>query len=225
MAVVLLGGGPAGRRARRGLRTWPLRLAPALTSTFGESRSRAFHAGIDLKTWGETGHPVQALADGYIWRVRTSPWGYGRALYQKLADGRTCGLCPSGGVCRAHGRTRPASTAAAADATAWICISRRGKFQYSAARVIAWSGESGAGPPHLHLELRDANNVAINPSLAWVLPSPIRSRRPCSGWLSRRMDAQCPSGGRARPLCAEFALAAGPGGVCRGADPCRCSAR
>ena len=54
---------------------WPLRLAPALSSTFGESRSRAFHAGIDLKTWGETGHPVQALADGYIWRVRTSPWG------------------------------------------------------------------------------------------------------------------------------------------------------
>ena len=74
--------------AEEGGFTWPLSLAPALTSTFGESRSRAFHAGIDLKTWGETGHPVQALADGYIWRVRTSPWGYGRALYQKLADGR-----------------------------------------------------------------------------------------------------------------------------------------
>ena len=67
---------------------WPLELKPALSSTFGETRPTAFHAGIDLKTWGKTGYPVRALADGWILRVRTSPWGYGRALYQQLADGR-----------------------------------------------------------------------------------------------------------------------------------------
>ena len=80
--VLLVVALPAG--AQDGSLVWPLRLAPALSSTFGESRSRAFHAGIDLKTWGETGHPIQALADGYIWRVRTSPWGYGRGLVPEI---------------------------------------------------------------------------------------------------------------------------------------------
>ena len=143
---------------------WPLRLAPALSSTFGESRSRAFHAGIDLKTWGETGHPVQALADGYIWRVRTSPWGYGRVLYQKLADGRI--------VVYAHLEDFAAPVAERV-AQAQQQLGRysvdlyfeAGEIPVLGGAVIAWSGESGAGPPHLHLELRDADNVAINPLL------------------------------------------------------------
>ena len=147
--------------AEEGGLIWPLSLAPALTSTFGESRSRAFHAGIDLKTWGETGHPVQALADGYIWRVRTSPWGYGRALYQKLADGRT--------VVYAHLEDFAAPMAELVQQAqqqrgrySVDLYFKEGEIPVLGGAVIAWSGESGAGPPHLHLELRDANNVAIN---------------------------------------------------------------
>ena len=150
--------------AEEGPLLWPLRLAPALSSTFGESRSRAFHAGIDLKTGGETGHPVQALADGYIWRVRTSPWGYGRALYQKLADGRI--------VVYAHLEGFAAPVAERVQQAQ----QQRGRYSVDlyfeageipvlGGAVIAWSGESGAGPPHLHLELRDADNAAINPLL------------------------------------------------------------
>ena len=150
--------------AEEGGFTWPLRLAPALSSTFGESRSRAFHAGIDLKTWGETGHPVQALADGYIWRVRTSPWGYGRALYQKLADGRT--------VVYAHLEDFAAPMAELVQQAqqqrgrySVDLYFKEGEIPVLGGAVIAWSGESGAGPPHLHLELRNKNNVAINPLL------------------------------------------------------------
>ena len=160
--VLLVVALPAG--AQEGGLIWPLRLAPALSSTFGESRSRAFHAGIDLKTWGETGHPVQALADGYIWRVRTSPWGYGRALYQKLADGRM--------VVYAHLEGFAAPMAELVQQAQ----QQRGRYSVDlyfedgeipvlGGAVIGWSGESGAGPPHLHLELRDDNNVAINPLL------------------------------------------------------------
>ena len=68
---------------------WPMDAKPALTSTFGEYRPGRFHAGLDLKTWGREGYPVNAVLDGYIWRIRTSPWGYGRAVYIKLKDGRT----------------------------------------------------------------------------------------------------------------------------------------
>ena len=163
--MLLLGvvAGPSASAQEAAL-SWPLRIAPALSSTFGESRSRAFHAGIDLKTWGATGHPIQALADGYIWRARTSPWGYGRALYQKLADGRT--------VVYAH-LERFAAPVAERVAQAQKQRGRysvdlhfeAGEIPVLGGAVIAWSGESGAGPPHLHLELRDADNVAINPLL------------------------------------------------------------
>ena len=160
--VLLVVALPAG--AEEGSLLWPLRLAPALSSTFGESRSRAFHAGIDLKTWGETGHPVQALADGYIWRVRTSPWGYGRALYQKLADGRTVVYAHLEGFAAPMAELVQQAQQQRGRYSVDLYF-KEGEIPVLGGAVIGWSGESGAGPPHLHLELRDANNVAINPLL------------------------------------------------------------
>ena len=153
---------PAGAQERSLL--WPLRLAPALSSTFGESRSRAFHAGIDLKTWGETGHPVQALADGYIWRVRTSPWGYGRALYQKLADDRMVVYAHLEGFAAPMAELVQQAQQQRGRYSVDLYF-EEGEIPVIGGAVIGWSGESGAGPPHLHLELRDENNVAINPLL------------------------------------------------------------
>ena len=150
--------------AQEGGFTWPLRLAPALTSTFGESRSRAFHAGIDLKTWGETGHPVQALADGYIWRVRTSPWGYGRVLYQKLADGRMVVYAHLEGFAAPMAELVQQAQQQRGRYSVDLYF-KEGEIPVLGGSVIAWSGDSGAGPPHLHLELRNENNVAINPLL------------------------------------------------------------
>lgn len=141
---------------------WPLEMQPALSSTFGETRSTAFHAGIDLKTWGKTGYAVRAIADGSLLRARTSPWGYGRAVYQRLADGRI--------AVYAH-LERFAEPLAARVAKA-----QQAKRQYSVqlwfeedeipvqrGQVLAYTGESGAGPPHLHLEIRSADNVPLNP--------------------------------------------------------------
>ena len=160
--VLLVAALPAS--AEEGSLLWPLRLGPALSSTFGESRSRAFHAGIDLKTWGETGHPVQALADGYIWRVRTSPWGYGRVLYQKLADGRTVVYAHLEGFAAPMAELVQQAQQQRGRYSVDLYF-KDGEIPVLGGSVIAWSGESGAGPPHLHLELRDANNVAINPLL------------------------------------------------------------
>ncbi|MFP4192555.1 MAG: M23 family metallopeptidase, partial [Candidatus Hydrogenedentota bacterium] len=67
---------------------WPLDVDPVLTSSFGEYRTGRFHAGIDLRTYG-IGQPVRAPEDGEVVRVRTSPYGYGKALYIRLADGNT----------------------------------------------------------------------------------------------------------------------------------------
>ena len=142
--------------------SWPLSSGRALSSTFGESRSTAFHAGIDLKTWGKTGYEVRAVGSGYAWRLRTSPWGYGRAVYQRLVDGRIvvyahlAGFAPR--LARLVKRAQLESRQYSVDLRL-----REDEIPIRRGELIAWSGESGAGPPHLHLELRDPNNVPFNP--------------------------------------------------------------
>ncbi|MBU0519826.1 M23 family peptidase, partial [bacterium] len=64
-------------------------MSRSLSSTFGETRDGHYHFGIDIKTNGTEGHSCYAVADGDIVRVRVSPYGYGKALYLQLADGRT----------------------------------------------------------------------------------------------------------------------------------------
>src|SRR5688572_13486031 len=131
----------------------PLAQSPGLTSGFGEYREGRFHAGIDYSTESRVGAPVRAIADGHVERVRASGVGYGRALYLRLRDGRTA-------VYGHLSRFAPALDA-------WVTAKQEssgryeqdlepaaGAFAFRQGEVIAWSGESGAGPPHLHLELR-----------------------------------------------------------------------
>ena len=152
---------PASSPADGGYR-WPLSAPPALTSTFAEHRSGHFHAGLDLKTWGKQGYAVYAVADGYVWRVRTSPWGYGRAVYLRLEDGRTAVYGHLSGFNEAIERAVRAAQI------------RRGRYSVDlypppgsiplkAGQEIARSGRSGCAHPHLHFELRDADNRPLNP--------------------------------------------------------------
>ena len=149
---------------------WPLDLKPAaLTSTFGETRSSSFHAGVDLKTWGKTGFQVHAVADGWVERLRTSPWGYGLALYQRLDDGRLVVyahlerfFAPAASRVRAEQqRTRQYTV------DLWL---KKGEIRIRRGQGIAWTGQSGAGPPHLHLEIRDSANAPVNPLLQGIGP-------------------------------------------------------
>lgn len=141
---------------------WPLAISPTLSSTFGETRSKAFHFGIDLKTWGKTGYDVRAVDDGHVMRVRTSPWGYGRALYEKLADDRIVVYAHLESFSPAIAEKVRAAQAETGRYTVDLWFEPE-EILLSRGEIIAQSGESGAGPPHLHLELRDTNNVPLNP--------------------------------------------------------------
>ncbi|MDQ1352228.1 MAG: hypothetical protein QG657_2534, partial [Acidobacteriota bacterium] len=68
---------------------WPLDFNNGYSSSFQEFRSNHFHAGIDLRTFQTTGHPVYAIADGCIVRIRMTKTGSGKCLYLKHADGNT----------------------------------------------------------------------------------------------------------------------------------------
>ncbi len=150
---------------------WPLELQPALSSTFGETRATAFHAGIDLKTWGKTGYAVRAVADGWIQRVRTSPWGYGRALYQRLADGRIAVYAHLEGFFEpVQDRVRLKQRASRRySVQLWL---EEGEIPVRRGQIIARTGQSGAGAPHLHLEIRDADNIPLNPLQQGLGPVP-----------------------------------------------------
>ncbi|MFN0150623.1 MAG: M23 family metallopeptidase [bacterium] len=146
---------------------WPLAERGCVTGSFGEYRANHYHAGIDLSTGGAIGLAVRAPAAGRIVRLRASPYGYGRAVYIDLDDAER-------GV-----RGQQVVYGHLSDfAPRWRALvvaeqERLGKFtvdfavpdspRVAAGEVVAFSGDTGAGPPHLHFEVRDGDATAIDP--------------------------------------------------------------
>ncbi len=169
------GRGPAGAAEY----VWPMATGPALTSSFGEYRPGRLHAGLDLKTWGREGIPVLAVADGFVSRVRTSPWGYGKAVYLRLADGRTAvyghlsAFAPAvHEVVRREQRRRGTYSV--------NLFLEEDRISVKRGDVIGASGSTGTGFPHLHFELRDEVQRPVNPLVNGLpakdtLPPVIRS--------------------------------------------------
>ena len=69
--------------------TSPVDFKMALSGTFGELRTNHLHSGIDIKTYGATGKPLKAVADGFVSRVAVSPGGFGNAIYVEHPNGYT----------------------------------------------------------------------------------------------------------------------------------------
>ncbi|MBN1481783.1 M23 family metallopeptidase [candidate division KSB1 bacterium] len=143
---------------------WPTDASQLFTSSFAESRGGRFHAGFDVKTWGKTGYPIYAVRDGYISRIRVSPFGYGRALYLTLDTGEIA----------VYGHLEKFSDEIEAYVKAEQkrrnmyeiqLYPRSSQFRVKQGDLIALSGDSGVGYPHLHFELRDAASNPMNPLL------------------------------------------------------------
>ena len=141
---------------------WPLPIEPAVSSNFCEYREGHFHAGIDIRTFGQEGVPCLAAGAGYVSRVRCSPRGYGKAVYIQLDGGQTLVYSHLSefsqeleeAVAQQQLRRnrytvdfRPAPT----------------RFPVSRGDVIGYSGQTGATAPHLHFEIRDAKESPLNP--------------------------------------------------------------
>ncbi|MBN2600395.1 MAG: M23 family metallopeptidase [Candidatus Marinimicrobia bacterium] len=141
---------------------WPTNTGHYLSSSFGEYRSGHFHSGIDIKTNYRTGYPVFAIANGYVWRVRTSSTGYGKAVYLKLDDGNLA----------VFGHLDEFNPFLNAYIKAEQLLQKRyhtdiyfkeNEFRVFRGDTIAFTGETGTKHPHLHFEIRDRNNCLINP--------------------------------------------------------------
>lgn len=143
---------------------WPLDRRPELASSFGEYRPTRFHAGVDLRTNG-VGLPVHSLDTGYVERVRCSPWGFGKAVYVRQNDGYTAVYAHLQGFEGELAAYVRKAQHAAQNYTVDLTPTP-GSLPLQRGQVLARSGETGIGPPHLHLELRGADGCPINPRMA-----------------------------------------------------------
>jgi murein DD-endopeptidase MepM/ murein hydrolase activator NlpD len=145
-------------------------LPGSLAGTMGELRSTHFHSGLDIRTNNVIGLPVLASKSGYISRVSVGPSGYGNVVYIAHPDGYTtiyAHLDKFKGdlaeyVLKEHYRKRSANV---------NLYFKPGQFTVKRGDTIALSGNSGSsGGPHLHFDIRDKNNFALNPLLVESFP-------------------------------------------------------
>ena len=71
----------------------PLDVPVQLSGNFGELRPNHFHTGFDFKTLQREGLDVYAVADGYVSRIKMSPYGNGKAIYITHPNGYTSVYC------------------------------------------------------------------------------------------------------------------------------------
>lgn len=133
-----------------------------LSGNFCELRSSHMHAGLDIKVGGVVGAPVYAAADGYVSRVKIGWGGYGNALYLQHPNGTTtvyAHLHEFNDKIKKYVRDAQYRQESFA-----IELFPGEQLKVEKGEVIGKAGNSGSsGGPHLHFEIRDANQVPMDP--------------------------------------------------------------
>ncbi len=143
----------------------PLDIPTVLSGTFGELRSNHFHSGLDLKTNGEEGLNVYAVASGTVTRIKISHRGYGKAIYIAHPNGHTsvyAHLQKFSPEIEAYVKKRQY----AKESYEIELFPKSGSLQVKQKDIIGYSGNTGGSSgPHLHFEIRDSRSRPMNPML------------------------------------------------------------
>lgn len=148
----------------------PLDTTLYLSANFGAIRGNHFHSGIDIRTYGQEGLPVRAVADGYVARIKVSPYGYGRALYINHPNGYTSVY--------AHLQTFSDEINQYVEQEQYRqksfdidAFPARNALKVSQSDLIALSGNSGGSSgAHLHFEIRHTKTEEIIDPLLFGFP-------------------------------------------------------
>lgn len=157
--VASIGSGPPNKSYK-----FPFQFRPIQVSgTFGEMRSNHFHSGLDMKTGTDIRFPVYAIEDGYVYRLKVSPYGFGKAVYLRHPDGKFSVYAHLDGFNKTFEDFIYRKQYASKQYEQEIYLSST-DLLVKKGELIAFSGNSGASTgPHLHFEIREPDERIINP--------------------------------------------------------------
>lgn len=142
----------------------PLGIPLVLASNFGELRSNHFHMGLDFKTNSKIGYKIYSIDEGFVSRIKISPYGYGNAIYIDHPNGITSVY----GHCSEFKGQIDSIVKIMQEADQNFTVEifpGKGVIKVAKGQIIALSGNSGGSTgPHLHFEVRDTKTEhALNP--------------------------------------------------------------
>src|SRR5690554_4080958 len=144
----------------------PLDVPLVLAANFGELRSNHFHTGIDIKTNRRSGYNILSIEDGYVSRIKVSPWGYGHVVYIDHYNGLTSVYAH----CEAFVGELADLAFQQQENNEGFEINyypAKDSLKVKKGQIIAKSGNTGGSTaPHLHFEIRETvTEHALNPLL------------------------------------------------------------
>ena len=135
----------------------------ALSGTFGELRTNHFHSGIDIKTGGVVGTPLYAVDDGWVYRIKASPYGFGKAVYLRHDDGKFSVYAHLNGYNKQIAEVLYQKQYASKSFEQEIYLPKN-RIPVGKGDLIGYAGNSGSSTgPHLHFEIRDPDERITNP--------------------------------------------------------------
>jgi hypothetical protein len=169
----------------------------SLAGTMGELRTTHFHSGIDIRTNNMIGMPVRASKSGYISRITSSGVGYGNVIYITHPDGNTTLYAHldkfKGPVAKHILQEQYRLKSGEID-----LYFNPGEFTIMRGDTIGLSGNSGSsGGPHLHYDIRDSENNALDPIKVAGFPELVDKYPPAAEKIAlRTMDINSRINGR-----------------------------
>ncbi|MGQ9603775.1 MAG: M23 family metallopeptidase [bacterium] len=137
-----------------------------LTSSFGSWRRTHIHAGLDFSTGRKVGRGIYAIDTCRVSRISISSNGYGKALYLLLNNGMLAVYGHLSGFVPELESLVEAVQDSLASYEVDLFVKDR-NITFKPGDPVAYSGETGQGPPHLHFEIRsdEDDSSRINPLL------------------------------------------------------------
>lgn len=135
-----------------------------LTSSFGENRGTRYHAGVDYSTEMKEGLPILSPEDGTVEEIRLSPYSYGKVFYFRGNSGKIWVFAHQSGFSKILDSlvSKEQKTKQKNDIRIYPNVS------FKKGDTLSFSGSTGIGNPHLHLELREEKSRVLPPCLHHV---------------------------------------------------------
>ncbi|MBD3582781.1 M23 family metallopeptidase [Flavobacterium selenitireducens] len=187
----------------------PLDIPLQLSGNFGELRSNHFHAGFDFRTQQKEGLNIYASGDGYISRIKISPYGYGKAIYIDHPNGFTT----------VYGHLKMGSATVEKyireaqykqESFEVELFPKPDELKVAKGDIIALSGNTGGSEgPHLHFEIRDTKSEKIiNPLFFGFDKIILDNKKPVlQNLLAYPIDANSEINGAKVPVMVDIRLA------------------